>query len=356
MIHVIFGPSGSGKTELCKILSSLHIVGEPVSLHKKRTTRAKRGYDEDEIESLTPEAFEKFVKDNNAYTYNREDSDYLFAISKKDIMSAVQRDEEHFIICNDMETIKKIRADFLQTKLRLIYLFYNADERTIEDQIKEKLLEESEKTLTERELNRQVASRFKRIAHLSHIFENNKTSFDGIIFNQYAPGAYRAEVMKDLKKQLYNEIHFSEPNYDVIEKSVFVITPMGRIKREDYGEDYPNDPDFFIKSIEIIKRVCEKNDLRCLNLDEISGQDILQAIHKNIACAQYIIFDLSGNRPNCYYEYGLAKFLNKKTIVICNEFTNTIKFDLSTIHRKTYTLETLENILTSEIQSKLTVL
>ena len=79
----------------------------------------------------------------------------------------------------------------------------------------------------------------------------------------------------------------------------------------------------------VIKPLANEYDLEAVRVDEIqdSGQ-ISQQILENIACSQIVIAELTGERPNCYYEAGFAHALGKELIFIINEDCD-IHFDLS---------------------------
>lgn len=79
----------------------------------------------------------------------------------------------------------------------------------------------------------------------------------------------------------------------------------------------------------VIRPLAEEFDLDAVRVDEIqdSGQ-ISQQILENIACSRIVIAELTGERPNCYYEAGFAHALGKELILIINEDSD-IHFDLS---------------------------
>jgi hypothetical protein len=66
----------------------------------------------------------------------------------------------------------------------------------------------------------------------------------------------------------------------------------------------------------VYKPVLKKFGLACIRIDEIpdSGK-ISDQILESIAESKYIIADLSGARPNCYYEAGFAHALGKEIIL-----------------------------------------
>jgi len=68
--------------------------------------------------------------------------------------------------------------------------------------------------------------------------------------------------------------------------------------------------------VSVIKPVAKKFHLSCIRVDEIpdSGK-ISDQILEKIAESKYIVADLSGARPNCYYEAGFAHALGKEIIL-----------------------------------------
>ena len=66
----------------------------------------------------------------------------------------------------------------------------------------------------------------------------------------------------------------------------------------------------------VVKPVVKKFGLTCIRVDEIpdSGK-ISDQILEAIAESKYVIADLSGARPNCYYEAGFAHALGKEMIL-----------------------------------------
>lgn len=78
----------------------------------------------------------------------------------------------------------------------------------------------------------------------------------------------------------------------------------------------------------VYKPVVKKHGMSCIRIDEIpdSGK-ISDQILETIAESKYIIADLSGARPNCYYEAGFAHALGKEIILTIRDGENA-HFDL----------------------------
>jgi hypothetical protein len=133
-------------------------------------------------------------------------------------------------------------------------------------------------------------------------------------------------------------------NYDlkVIPNTAFILMWM--------GDEMPELDDTY----NAIKRVCELFDIKAYRVDdtEPKGQ-ITDAILDNIKKAQYIIADLTGIRPNVYYEIGYAQALGKSPVLLKKKGTD-VHFDLS-VHKVTEYLGVtdLEEKLSKRFEIKL---
>lgn len=77
------------------------------------------------------------------------------------------------------------------------------------------------------------------------------------------------------------------------------------------------------------KQVAKEFELKCVRIDEIQDSgNISDQILNQIAESKYIVADLSGSRPNCYYECGFAHALGKDLILTAH-IDEDIHFDLS---------------------------
>ena len=77
------------------------------------------------------------------------------------------------------------------------------------------------------------------------------------------------------------------------------------------------------------KPIVESYDLKCVRIDEIQDSGLItDQILETIAESKYIIADLTGERPNCYYECGFAHALGKE-LILCIKKADSIHFDLA---------------------------
>lgn len=76
------------------------------------------------------------------------------------------------------------------------------------------------------------------------------------------------------------------------------------------------------------KAVAKEFGLKCLRIDEVqdSGK-ISDQILESLAESKYVLCDLTGARPNCYYETGFAHALGKEIVLLANK-KEKIHFDL----------------------------
>jgi hypothetical protein len=79
----------------------------------------------------------------------------------------------------------------------------------------------------------------------------------------------------------------------------------------------------------VIKPIGEEFGYKVLRVDEIQNSGhITSQILEGIASSKIVLVELSGERPNCYYEAGYAHALGRK-VIFCIRTGETVHFDLA---------------------------
>lgn len=119
-----------------------------------------------------------------------------------------------------------------------------------------------------------------------------------------------------------SDIEFKNFNIKHVKPKAFVVMQFS----SPYNDVY----------FEVIKKVCQQEDIDVLRIDEESGpgliiQDITRAIHES----KIVIADISPLNANVFYEVGFAHALNKPTILIAEKDTK-LPFDVSSFRTLFY--------------------
>jgi hypothetical protein len=138
---------------------------------------------------------------------------------------------------------------------------------------------------------------------------------------------------------------FGRPDYDPYDQGsyerdlVFVAMPFHEDMKEVYSA---------------IKDECSKLGLRARRVDEnVSSGFIIREVTELIERAEFIIFDLTHERPNVYYELGYAHGVGNEPLdilLIAKEGT-ILYFDIAPLRVRFYrTTEHLCSIIASSLQ------
>lgn len=310
-IILIFGASGSGKTTL---LNELNVLQKYISINEKATTRPPKKYDSSEIKCIDE-------IDRNIYPYVYQQYSFEYGVNKLQIEKAIQDNKDHFIICNDIETIKTLKKDYKE-KIKTLFLLFDAPRSHIE------LVQKSRGISDD-----QIDLRLAKISVLSELFIDNSQLFDGVILNRlgapFSEMLYQVEniigknyssstkktpaidkiIMQDMIhiiNTIRTNLYERSTNYKQILQPNYVFIIMAMIKHDPQLEDIHN----------AIKRACIYSGLRAERVDDISYVGgITDKVIGSIKCAQFIIADLTHSRPNVYYELGYAHALKKKVLL-----------------------------------------
>src|SRR2546423_3516207 len=121
-VVIVFGASGSGKSTLMSLLAE---SGAQYNIHAKGTDRPPRKYDDVEIRcvsQVTP----------RDYDYIYQTYGYRYGIQKTQIDTALANNQHHFIICNDIDVIHRIRQDYGE-RARVVFHYFDAPREALLD-------------------------------------------------------------------------------------------------------------------------------------------------------------------------------------------------------------------------------
>ncbi len=146
-----------------------------------------------------------------------------------------------------------------------------------------------------------------------------------------------------IRGKKYQDIPMQKTNQDeTVKGSVFILMQID-----------PKNPDLE-DILNAIKDVCQKFSLEAVRADEIEHQDkITDVILNKIKTSEIIIADLTGERPNVYYEIGYAHSEGKRPILVRKKGTK-LHFDLSIHNAPEYeNVSDLKRKLTKTLEHKL---
>lgn len=314
-IVLIFGASGSGKTTLFKEL----VRHNPnFSIHAKGTDRKPKKYDSNEIICKTKITFAE-------YDYIYHQYGHKYGIQKAQLEKALKDNRDHFIICNDIDTIKTIKNEY-GDRVKTIFLLFNAPQSQIKAVQKERGITDDD-----------IELRMSKITVLSELFLDNSDLFDGVILNKVgAPtntlvkqlyqilniedeyiseeiqiGATKLSNIAEIVNIIYNNLkEYTKSGIAPIQQGyVFILMAIvGNSKTDD--------------TLNAIKRATKNCGLTADRVDDIAFTDrITDKVLGSIRCAEYIVADISRSRPNVYYEIGYAHAFKKTTILTAKKST-----------------------------------
>ena len=316
-------------------------AGDQYSIHKKGTDRAKRIYDGIEIEYVAQvEASE--------YDYIYETYGYHYGIQRSQIDEALATGKHHFIICNDIGVIRKLRDDYGE-QVRVIFHHFDAP--------REALLEiQQSRNISDDEIELRLA----KTEVLYRTFVEERALFDDVLHNHY--GADPGTMVKEIERLLFDMS--SRRNLNNLTRDIFdrVTEIASELRRNQVIQTTeiasPIEPGYVFVIMPMmseiaslrdtyaaIVRACKAVKVRSSRIDdEIDYGTITERLHANIRFAKYVVADLTHERPNVYYEVGYANALDKPILLVASDKTN-VHFDLQAYRIDRYhNFEELEDI------------
>jgi len=321
MIYIICGASGTGKTTL---LEMAYERLTNISIHVKGTTRHKRQYDDEEIISY-PDGFPE-----NKYDYIYSQYGFEYGIEKIQIDASLLNNVNHLIICNDKETISKLKKDY-KAKLKVIFMIYDAPKDILLATQKTRNINDDE-----------IALRLKKYSAIQEECLNPPYIFDEVIKNTYGESPAKS-MIRQLKRII--------ENYDSNSSSISAV--LG-IERQQMAPYEVSENEIVQKGLLFIIMAMNPDDNELCNIeysiknaakskgftpqridDNTTFEPITQKILSHIELAEVVVADLSRERPNCYFELGYALALKKQIVVTAFKWEK-IHFDVNGYSRIEY--------------------
>lgn len=121
------------------------------------------------------------------------------------------------------------------------------------------------------------------------------------------------------KKNLYGRFAIkAESLLSTKKPKVFVITPIQGDKQGDQEQQRIFKE--FDQRFEAIEKVISDAGAVAIRIDkEHALEDLVGRIKKEIRSAQFVVADLTDERPSCYFEAGFAEALGKKVIYMASK-------------------------------------
>jgi guanylate kinase len=328
LVVLVFGASGSGKSTLMEYLT---LAGPQYSIHMKGTDRAKRNYDGIEI---------KYVDqvDESDYDYIYETYGYRYGIQRAQIDAAITAKKHHFIICNDIEVIRRVRRDY-GSRVKVIFHHFDAPRSAL-------LKIQQARDISDDEIELRLAK--TEVLYKTFVEEGNL--FDGVLHNHF--GAKPDAMVKELEQLLFKlstTLHVEDLPKKIFDQVNKIADQLERERTARNEDDRPYEPNFVFvimpmdndipslpDTYRTIKRASRAARMRASRIDDIvSSVQITEKLHNNIQLAEFVVADLSEERPNVYYEVGYANALGKPIRLIAKADTS-IHFDLQAYHIELY--------------------
>lgn len=318
LVVLVFGASGSGKSTLMEYLTR---TGREYSIHIKGTDRAKRIYDGIEIKCV-----EQVTEPEYDYIY--ETYGYRYGIQRAQIDAAITARKHHFIICNDIAVIRKVKHDY-GIYVKVIFHHFDAPKEALEGIQRARKISDDE-----------IGLRLAKTEVLYRTFVEEQNLFDGVLYNHY--GANPEVMVKEIERLLFdtsNSQNLDRLTLEIVDHVSKIAAQLGREQLRT--QSIPHDPGYvFIimpmsrespslpDTLATIKRACRAVQMRGSRIDDKANTgQITENIHNNIRLAEYVVADLTDERPNVYYEVGYAQALGKPILLVAKAETN-IHFDL----------------------------
>lgn len=287
---IIAGASGAGKSFLLQQMSEIDSNIVPV---KKLSTRSPREYEKKsgaEIDLLFDCTNEQ-IKECK-YKYRYENNSY--GILKEDIENALDHNNIPFVIVRDCEEIIELKKDYKDALVLYLQAGLSGDD--LANILKKQGRDEIDIN-TRDERSKKDHSQYVRYPEL----------FDYTLVNYFESDS--------LIEHFKSILRIEKGKYSIIRKFIFVIMSFSPKMKDTFEE---------------MKFAAEAygNNLKIERIDDNLGDYVItEAILKKIHEAEFIICDLTEERPNVYFELGYARGI-QKTVILTAKHGTKIHFDV----------------------------
>jgi len=287
-LFLIDGASGTGKTDFLKYIQEFAIEGKTIP---KFTTRKRRPYETDDGPPLDLiwVSEEEFDSHNPEYQYKYGGKRYGF--SKVALEDALKTAQNVFVIVRNKNIIRWLLKEFSFINVVPVYIY--TDQERVVTRLKEERIPEE-----------QIQFRLGRLSKAFDDYLKHPDLYKEILINNSIYSDFARLIEGLLEKY---------SNYPVVnEDLVFVLM--------SFSKDKPALSDYYGAIKRSVQNV--NPSLSCMRLDEIPGSyPISRTAKRKIQEARLAIVDLTGNRPNVYYELGFAHGVKKECVLTAKKDT-----------------------------------
>ncbi len=288
---IIAGASGAGKSFLLQQMSE---IDENIVPIKKLSTRSPRKYEEKpgaKIDLKFNCSIQQIKECQYKYRYEQNS----YGILQEDIISTLNQNKMPFVIVRDCEEIIELKKDYPDALV--LYLQSGLSGNDLAKILKLQGRDEIDiKTRDER--SKKDHSQYVRHPQL----------FDYTLINYFESDSL-IEHFKCI-------LRIEKEKYSTERKFIFIIMSFSEAMKDIYEE---------------MKFAAEiyDTDLKLERIDDNFGDyKITEAILSKIEAAEFIICDLTEEKPNVYFELGYARGINKTVVLTAKKGTQ-IHFDVN---------------------------
>ena len=335
-LFLIDGAAGTGKSDLVEYIHDKHYHDAVVIM--KFTTRKRRAYEVDRWTDLIFEEDNNFdlkFEDNEFYSYKYAGEKYWFR--KNDLVNALNKKENVFILIRDRKLINKIKHDFSSFAL-VVSLYIYTDKGSIPGRLKKDGYNDE-----------QIDFRLKRSEISWRDYLETPNSDLKIIINNSTKEDFHRKI--NLLFEEYSSMNIDIAGVLYINPSLRfdLIKPLVGFKKDIVNklEKYPYDKNIFLmmkfrdsnnRLAKFIKDEVEKAGYNCVRAD-YDEWNITGNTYNPIAvlyCCKFgiALFDepISGEEQNfsanVAYELGIMHYQKKECLILKHKSLSQLPFDL----------------------------